>query len=189
MNNENSKESGFNWTGATWPEYCTTTLNGMVVGKVWRGDDGLLYTMVLKCISKGFETIGYYIKPEDARAAVERWVKDNRPGLVPNTDDTPEHTPEHTPGPWQYYPEVLRDDGVVARAGDKSVTDPIALPVVCDSRSTMLANARLIAAAPELLEALKRILPSAIAYEMDSDGYDEDDIIFAQHVITKAEGK
>ena len=46
-------------------------------------------------------------------------------------------------------------------------------------------------AAPEMLEALKRILPSAIAYEMDnSDTFDADGhIAFAQAAIAKAEGR
>lgn len=186
MNNENTNETRFNWTGGSWPAYCTTTLNGMVVGKVWRGDDGLLHAMVLKSMSKGFETIGYYIDIYGAQDAVERWVKDNRPGLVPNTDDTPEHTPEHTPGPWRHNNggHVYGRDVVVCRVGD--YTDKECLPF-CKERWD--ADSALIAAAPEMLEALKRILPSAIAYEMGSDGYDEDDIIFAQHVITKAEGR
>ena len=176
MNNENSKESGFNWTGGSWPAYCTTILNGRVVGKVWRGDDGLLHAMVLKGMSKGFETIGYYIDVYGAQDAVEQWVKDNREGPVTDTDATP----GHTPGPWRVHGAAIRDCG-------------LGIDVICtmqvSNQMNWVADAQLIAAAPELLEALKRILPSAIAYEMDSDGYDEDDIIFAQHVITKAEGK
>jgi hypothetical protein len=82
MNNENTNETRFNWTGGSWPAYCTTILNGRVVGKVWRGDDGLLHAMVLKSMSKGFETIGYYIDLYCAQDAVERWVTNNREGLV-----------------------------------------------------------------------------------------------------------
>ena len=104
MNNENSKESGFNWTGGSWPAYCTTILNGRVVGKVWRGDDGLLHAMVLKGMSKGFETIGYYIDIYSAQDAVERWVTDNRKGLVPNARKATQGQEEHAkPKRWKMW--------------------------------------------------------------------------------------
>jgi hypothetical protein len=46
-------------------------------------------------------------------------------------------------------------------------------------------------ASPEMLEALKRILPSAIAYEMDNgDTFDADGhIAYAKAAIAKAEGR
>jgi hypothetical protein len=85
MNNENTNETRFNWTIGRWPAYCTTIQNGTVVGRVTRKDDGLLDAEAFKDISRGFETIGYYIDLEHAQAAIERWVTDNQEWLVTNT--------------------------------------------------------------------------------------------------------
>ena len=182
MNNENSKESGFNWTGGSWPAYCTTIEYGRVVGKVWRGDDGLLHAMVLKGMSKGFETIGYYIDIYGAQDAVERWVKDNRPGLVPNTDDTPEHTPKHTPGPLQYAFE----SGTVAFIVEADGTTVAKISTTANStaNSRLPANVQLFAAAPEMLNALIMVLddPNAL------DGRPRTaEIVYS--AIAKAEGR
>lgn len=61
---------------------------------------------------------------------------------------------KHTPGPWKYdFQSVDREWAIV--------TNPYGLIVAnvnADSRQT--ANARLIAAAPDLLEALEQIMPS-----------------------------
>jgi len=85
MNDENTNETLFNWTIGRWPAYCTKIPNGRVVGRVTRKDDGLLDAEVFKDISRGFETIGYYIDLEHAQAAIERWVTDNQEWLVTNT--------------------------------------------------------------------------------------------------------
>lgn len=68
---------------------------------------------------------------------------------------------QHTPGPW-----VLADNGmgvirggVVRQYANGSTQDQIVMACsVTDDNGCMKANARLIAAAPELLEALKRLL-------------------------------
>lgn len=59
---------------------------------------------------------------------------------------------KHTPGPWTYYPE---DNIIVSKSGYR-LLDWIArsTAVSIDERN---ANARLIAAAPELLEALQSV--------------------------------
>lgn len=53
------------------------------------------------------------------------------------------------------------------------------------------ANARLIAAAPELLEAIKRLLPMAEnnAFEYGAKPEQDEDIIFARAAIAKATGE
>jgi hypothetical protein len=62
---------------------------------------------------------------------------------------------QHTPGPWMIFPggdigsaSVRRPDTVVIRSGT----------VKGETIGSAMTNARLIAAAPELLEACKRIM-------------------------------
>ena len=66
----------------------------------------------------------------------------------------------HTPGPWQYKPE---DDGVYWTDSKSITTSDGSAIVAVGTRgwgeAAALANARLIAAAPDLLEALKALLP------------------------------
>ncbi len=58
---------------------------------------------------------------------------------------------KHTPGPWR-----------VGDAG-RTIFQPVGIKAVayCDKTENFRANARLIAAAPDLLEALERILGAA----------------------------
>jgi len=93
----------------------------------------------------------------------------------------------HTPGPWRdiggcghVFAEVDWDDQSVDRVIVMSQ-----LASVDTSRKTWEANARLIAAAPELLEALKEIIAAA-----DGDGWNQLDASFAtaRAAIAKAEG-
>ena len=73
---------------------------------------------------------------------------------------------KHTPGPWSFYTEpqpngcpVVGSNGLLICMLGHSVR-------MADQKEIALANARLIAAAPELLEALKDILSNCL----DSDG-------------------
>jgi hypothetical protein len=95
--------------------------------------------------------------------------------------------PKHTPGKW--FAHHWGDDNSRPIAIQSVRLDGVSL--IGQIESNKMADARLIAAAPEMLEALKRILPSAIAYEMDnSDHFDEDGrIAFAEATIAKAEGR
>ena len=64
--------------------------------------------------------------------------------------------PKHTPGPWRMSAAIRWDEFDIRDAGSSGGYAPIA-KVKGDKRSTLeqaAANARLIAAAPELLEAL-----------------------------------
>jgi hypothetical protein len=103
-------------------------------------------------------------------------------------------TRTHTSGPWRVenwkYPnskEVARRDGIVT-----IVTESDAIAQLCNlwrpnddpaetiSKNEVMANARLIAAAPELLEALRNL-----AHPMAND----EDLQHALAVIAMAEGR
>jgi|688.fasta_scaffold591235_3 hypothetical protein len=91
---------------------------------------------------------------------------------------------EHTPGPWFVgtKPGVWAGPVVKADGGNKGVAFVVGPPAVDE------ANARLIASAPELLAALKRLLPlweEAIGYEADY----MDMANFARAAIETAEGR
>ena len=114
--------------------------------------------------------------------------------------------PKHTTGPWSAdkatyhngYVEhfVARDGDAVAIAGD--VTDP-------ETRQPSEANAQLIAAAPELLEALKALTTNPhinlgdLVYKVrdsEGEGWDgpqvkawSDAVQAAEAAIAKAEGR
>ena len=89
----------------------------------------------------------------------------------------------YTPGPWQY-----------AIDGDRSVIAPIGgTPVICQAPKNKrsenpewIANARLIAAAPEMLEALGRAYAS-----MKYSGWPEESQVLAcvEKAIAKAAGE
>lgn len=119
----------------------------------------------------------------------------------------------HTPGPWIYRANEYDDWGMVRAAPDAKGR----MFVICQARNPSVryddldkyrvsrtdpyeANARLIAAAPELLEALKPFAAMAAAYDPEADGDDDQDAWFygarptigqlrrARAAITKAEG-
>ena len=73
---------------------------------------------------------------------------------------------KHTPGPWA----TDGGDTVVAMGNQIVVTAPAPDGA---SREEMKANARLIAAAPELLEALKGMLQAFLCTQ-DPDAYPSD---------------
>lgn len=108
-------------------------------------------------------------------------------------------TPMHTPGPW------TAKFGPGAGGGYQGVDGPKGERVaLCDEDTRMgvftrEANARLIAAAPDLLEALRSLLSAsadAIRY-VPADGSEERDLcdaagdamIFARAAIARAEGR
>ena len=87
----------------------------------------------------------------------------------------------HTPGPWTegYLPQHRMR--IVAEGGKTTICD-VALWVA--DYSEQAANARLIAAAPELLEACKAVLP--LVRNSGASGHYGDKLAIA---IAKAEGR
>ena len=101
----------------------------------------------------------------------------------------------HTPGPWELgeYENALGYDCMTggvkvgpvyldgAQYGQKTCAE-----IEADQLARMMADARLIAAAPDLLEALEGILPY-LEEDPDDDEYSE--LVRAVHTaITKAKG-
>ena len=101
---------------------------------------------------------------------------------------------EHTPGPWELRPTVVS-------GGEwfKWVYGPNNVPIVLMGSDSLPptfdqveANARLIAAAPELLEALKEVLAAQGAGEISyrsSDGRGYEAMLAVEAAIAKAEGR
>lgn len=88
---------------------------------------------------------------------------------------------KHTPGPWSYWNGICSPGGRVTQ--DETGTH-IAIPTVYANAQLTDANARLIAAAPELLDALKSVL------DMASSGKTNFGLLeYARSVIAKATGK
>lgn len=84
---------------------------------------------------------------------------------------------KHTPGPWKYWSDngygdtrfyIAQEDGAPYTSGYSDVATLIAETVSGEKKAVQEANARLIAAAPEMLEALE-----GIADHYDMDGYGE----------------
>jgi hypothetical protein len=80
----------------------------------------------------------------------------------------------HTPGPWDYrFSEMLRNPS--QEQCEIFAPDGTAILRCAANRYRFLANARLIAAAPELLEALAAILPYARAEAEGLENYRGED--------------
>jgi hypothetical protein len=93
---------------------------------------------------------------------------------------------EHTPGPWK---DFVDDDGYLIVQMDAAHT--VMLGDMESTCGTCHANARLIAAAPELLDALEGLLGIAADY-MENTGKNPNDffsITDARAVIAKAKGE
>lgn len=91
-------------------------------------------------------------------------------------------TIKHTPGPWTCAkPTRLKQNYISSESGPVAITSSSSEV----SRDTNLANARLIAAAPELLIALRALLEDAIElgiYEGNMSG----SAVAARNAIDKA---
>lgn len=92
----------------------------------------------------------------------------------------------HTPGPWVFaYGSVYRSDTLHDESSIRIAlmdrNEPHTVPVERD------ANARLIAAAPELLEACKGLLWAVKGTHIEKEGEYSEHIEAAQAAIRKAE--
>ena len=92
----------------------------------------------------------------------------------------------HTPGEWEVHPHTAKDSFIVMARDEAGRFDVAYAPFINetpDPKATAYANARLVAAAPELLAALKALMP----YVRGSDSFSwEVDAAIA--AINKAEG-
>lgn len=86
----------------------------------------------------------------------------------------------HTPGPWAYRPS--NDGHFIAGAGENS--GYLAEVRQCRSKQDIRADARLIAAAPELLESLQSVLNRCLDSQGLADAYKQ-----ARAAIAKATGE
>ena len=85
---------------------------------------------------------------------------------------------QHTPGPWT----LGKDDGVTCLVSSE---DERIARVFCGNS---LDNARLIAAAPDLLDALQWLVDLMPDPELDIDTVQREQVIKAKAVIAKATG-
>ena len=105
----------------------------------------------------------------------------------------------HTPGPWTFgrntssaayvlASRVLVDPAGAERYGAPDAPEPVA---ICRGDSEIRkANARLIAAAPDLLEALRRAAPIVEAFsEEDNTGHITAALLAIQAAIDRATGQ
>ena len=81
---------------------------------------------------------------------------------------------KHTPGPWTITTGAEGNTLVTSPHDKDGIDDDVCLVYGGNDKDpeTMGANARLIAAAPELLAALKRTLSNAIGHACDARGDD-----------------
>ena len=93
---------------------------------------------------------------------------------------------EHTPGPWQYAFE----GGTVAFIVEADGTTVCKLSTTLNStaHSALPANARLIAAAPDLLAALEVMVKAFKTYAPENEGSEYNCVTAARAAIAKATG-
>ena len=92
----------------------------------------------------------------------------------------------HTPGPWSYWPKSAYPQGVISQ---DATTTHIAIPALYPDAGITTANARLIAAAPQLLEALKALQRQALQGNVRGDEWMDEALEKTRAAIAKAEGR
>lgn len=101
---------------------------------------------------------------------------------------------KHTPGPWRFYTDPQPNGCPIVGTGGLMVAQLAHSINYPEQRDTAIANARLIAAAPELLEALGDLMGVAEAAMLranfDGGEYDiEGELADARAAIAKATGE
>lgn len=91
---------------------------------------------------------------------------------------------KHTPGPWSYRKQKLRSQFAaviieIKDAAGQTIVHWSGFDGLRQKKSEIIANARLIAASPRMLQALQCITNPAA---------DDDDLDFARAVIAEATG-
>lgn len=92
---------------------------------------------------------------------------------------------KHTPGPW--FVDEEQGSGLVYSKCEEDCPVIVTLPRTC--HSTKWHDARLIAAAPKLLEALKEIAAGRLDHEHGFDDFHDRARSIARAAIAKAECK
>lgn len=95
---------------------------------------------------------------------------------------------KHTPGPWMITGEDERFVYALSSKGTNSFSCLVSPGYIqgYDSEETQQANARLIAAATDMLEELEKLLECIEFYHLDNLYFDTDK---TKQVIAKAKGK
>ena len=120
---------------------------------------------------------------------------------------SPKQAGEHTRGPWIFEPHGgfgsgISDTGSIIKATNPRCVDPFPFgyistahpspifalePITSNGAEEMLANAHLIAAAPELYEALAWVTTALeMAESDDPDEYADKAVAFARAALSKA---
>lgn len=97
---------------------------------------------------------------------------------------------KYSPGPWFQKATKRREDGTVVipiRSSDLTCICEVRWIESPEELNTGMANSSLVAAAPELLEALRLVLPLAEAYSHGSAADTEMHIRLARRAIAKAD--
>ena len=95
----------------------------------------------------------------DAQGVVMAEVELGGTGILPAAPTAPTTAPAHTPGPWNYDNACNPDFRLFVYSESDSDRDDTSVCGITDGPKAE-ANARLIAAAPELLASLKELVDS-----------------------------
>jgi len=93
---------------------------------------------------------------------------------------------QHTPGPWTLKPHGVIAGGKTIQLPGGEAQQQVAMACILDD-GDQEANARLIAAAPEMLKALRRAV-LALAFAAESSKAMQDDYEAVSAAIAKATG-
>ena len=95
---------------------------------------------------------------------------------------------QHTPGPWQVNGSTIHGRDPVGERGEYTESPICTISHGWRNREIDVANARLIAAALEMLECLRHILDLADENAKGIDGY-EQIAEWSRNLLAKVEGK